>query len=94
MFDKHYIGEIGTVVEVDCGVDIRGATVTNLLVTKPGGTIVTWTASIYGTNKLRYTIQEGDLDEDGTYALQSYIEISGWKGRGVTASFTIVSLFS
>jgi len=87
--NKHYIGEIGTDIIVDCGQDITGATNTELVVKKPDGSIVTWTATIYNTNYLKYTTVSGDFDQAGTYRLQASLTLSGWTGYGETSEFII-----
>lgn len=89
MADKMYVGDVGTIITVDCGEALTGATTTNLLVKKPGGSIVTWSAAIYNTNYLRYTIQVNDLDENGVYHLQAYVIMPSWTGRGETDQFTV-----
>ena len=94
MADKHYRGEIGLTIIVDIGQDITTAGSYSLKVRKPGGTEVSWAASIYNTNYLKYVTETDDLDEAGTYYLQSYIEIDQWKGRGETADFDIDDIFS
>lgn len=89
MADKSYKGDVGTVFLINCGTNISTATVKKLLVKKPDGTQVEWIATISGTNYLQYTTITNDLDQNGTYYLQSYIEMPSWKGRGETAIFTI-----
>jgi hypothetical protein len=92
---KYYVGDIGTEIIVDTCVDLvdAGATVTNLIVEKPDGTIVTWIGSIYGTTSIKYIVEDGDFDQYGTYHLQTYVEMTGWTGRGDTTSFQITALF-
>jgi len=93
MANRHYVGEIGTVITVDCGCDISGATVKSLKVRKPDGTEVSWTATIYNSNYLRYTTISGDLNLAGTYYIQAYVTFSGWTGRGETAELVIYENF-
>jgi hypothetical protein len=91
---KHYVGDIGTIIQVDVGSDISTSTLRKFLVRKPSNEYVEWTASVgdptQGVYKtLMYIVQAGDWDEAGTYALQAYVEMPGWQGRGVTAKFKI-----
>jgi len=86
---KNYVGDIGTVITVDCEEDISAATNTILKVEKPDGTEVEWTASIYDTNYLQYTVVAGDFDQEGVYTVQANLSISGWSGSGDSASFII-----
>lgn len=86
---KHYIGDIGTIITVDCGTTISGATNTKLKVKKPDGTAEEWATTIDGTDNLKHTTVSGDFDQAGVYYLQSSLTISGWTGLGETANFTI-----
>lgn len=90
---RHYIGEIGTEIIVDIGVDITGATPTKLKVKKPDGTEVEWTATVYNSNYLKYTSLIGDFNISGTYSLQASLTLSGWTGLGDVATFEIYDPF-
>jgi hypothetical protein len=85
MTDKIYRGTTGVVVIVDCGQDISTATDTKMRTKHPGGKVSEWTATIYGTNYLKYTTVDGDLDETGTYGIQSSMTLGVWTGTGKTA---------
>lgn len=94
MADRHYIGEVGTEIIVDCGVDITGATNTKLKIKKPDGTEVEWVAIVYNSNYLKYISIAGDFNIAGDYYLNSYIETTGgWDGHGETAIFRIYALY-
>ena len=93
MTDKHYIGEIGTEILVDTGVDISSATDTKIQCKKPDGTIVEWSATITDTTKLTYTTLADDFNQSGKYIIQASLVISGWTGRGETAIFDVDELF-
>lgn len=93
MANKYYVGDVGTDIIVDCGQDISAATGTKLLVLKPNGAEVEWTATIYNTNYLKYTVQAGDFDQTGEYRLQSYMTLSAWTGRGEVDVFHIEEAF-
>lgn len=86
---KIYKDDIGTVIKVDCGTDLTGATAMKIKVKKPDGTKVEWSASIVEVQKLAYTIVSGDLDQDGTYYLNASLTLNGWSGLGETASFVV-----
>lgn len=90
---KTYVGDYGTVFTVNCGEDISAATVTQINIKKPGGSEIDWTASIYGTNYLQYTIQDGDLDESGVYKVQAALTLPSWKGLGETDTFTVYEAY-
>ena len=89
---KVYVGDIGTEIVIDCGSDLTGATVHQILVRKKDGTTAIWEATVDG-NYLKYTIVENDLNIAGTYWLQAYVSISGWSGRGATATLVVYDVW-
>lgn len=94
MAEKVYVGDVGTVIEIDMQENISSATGYKLKVRKPDGTLVDWAPSIYGTNYLRYTIVTNDLNMAGTYTIQPYMTIGTWTGRGDVISFAVEELFT
>ncbi len=64
---------------------LASASVTRILYKKPNGTTGYWTATVSGT-KLIYNVQNGDIDINGTWKFQSYIEAGGLKGFGSVAT--------
>lgn len=93
MANKHYINEVGTIILVDCGCDITGATETKLKVRKPDGSLSEWVAIIEGTNYLKYIIQTNDLILAGKYYLQVSLILPGWSGLGETTDFFIHEVY-
>ena len=89
MAAKAFVGDIGTVILLDCGCDISAATITSIRVKKPDRTSYDWPAEIYSDNYIKYITVDGDFDQEGTYILQAYIEIPDWKGRGEPAKISI-----
>ena len=45
--NKYYIGDIGTLIRVDTGVDIHDATTVSLLVLKPSDVIEEWDGEVH-----------------------------------------------
>jgi len=86
---KHYVGEVGTVITVDCNETITGATSTTINVLKPDGTTAEWSASIYGTQYLRCVTESTDFSVAGKYYAQASFTLGSWTGLGDTATFTI-----
>lgn len=88
-----FSGDIGTLIQLNVGVDISTATVTKIRVKTPDKSIVLWTATI-GPDKmtLNYTTKSGDLTLAGKYQLQAYVELPGWKGHGTIAEFKIKAI--
>ena len=92
---KIYVGDIGTDIIVDCGSDISTATVHELKVKKPDRTIVTWSADILNTKFIKHITVSGDLNQSGTYTIQSHIVIpSVGEWLGESASFVVYTPFS
>ena len=84
-----FIGDTGTEIVLDCGIDVSTATVRNIIVRKHNGTKVTWGAVADGTTAIKYVTSAGDLDVPGTWKLQAYVEMPGWKGLGEVATLTV-----
>lgn len=90
--NKIYVGDIGTVIELDCVSDISTATVTKIRYQKPDRKVGEWPAVRSG-NKISFTTVSGSLDQAGTWRLQAYVEMPNWRGRGETVDMVIHSLF-
>jgi hypothetical protein len=92
MADKFFVGDVGTLIKVDVGQDVTGATNTTLKVEKPDGTLVSWTATVNG-QYLEYTVIAGDFDQAGRHYLQAALTFSGWTGLGETTTFILYDPF-
>lgn len=79
-----FVGDIGVKIVLDVGTDISSATVLKIYYQKPDGTSGSWDASLESDNQsISYTTTTAnDLDQAGTWELQSYVEDGGYKGRG------------
>ncbi len=92
---KIFKDDIGTKIELDidpygtAGVQDGDITSAKILVTKPSGAEVEWSATVDG--KVVYHLTEaGDLDQEGDYVVQAYVELSsGWKGRGEKSTMSV-----
>lgn len=80
---KHYIGDTGKTIIINCGEDISGATSTKIKVKKPDGVTTTWNASIYAMggryNYIKYvtvgpTVTDESVDSaiSGTLVVAHY----------------------
>lgn len=96
MKNKIYVGDFGTIVELDCGEDISDATLHNIVVKKPDDTLVEWVGTIagVGTDKISYTTVTGDFNQQGRYKFQAKIESPSWTGRGETVERDIFAIFT
>jgi len=83
-----HIGDVSTNLQVTIkesgtAIDISAATQTSLLLTKPSGTLVQWTAAFVtdGSNgQIDYDTSSGDFDEVGLWRLQAYVVSPTWTG--------------
>jgi hypothetical protein len=78
------VGDIGTTIELDCVVDVSGASVMRIRYKKPDGVLGYWTAIAGGTaTKVKYvTSAAGDVAAAGEWVLQTYVEKGAWKRSG------------
>ena len=84
-----FVGDTGTIIKVDCGVNISTATVHNIVVRKPNGAKVTWVGTISGVTSILYATQASDLDIAGTWHLQAVVTMPGWTGSGEIATMDV-----
>ena len=56
--NKVYVEDAGTVVLLNTGTDLTGATVTNIKVKKPDGSEHTWVGTIHETKYVKYITQQ------------------------------------
>ena len=69
-------------VILDTTVDITGASSATIKYEKPDGTKGVWEGSIYDTTKVKYDIEEGDLDDVGIWKVQAVVVLGGLTGYG------------
>ena len=81
--------DIGLQLKLNTGVDITSATVANVHYRKPSGATGSFTGAVTGTYYVSYTLQDGDIDEQGEWEFQSYVE-NTWKLRGNIAKVRAV----
>jgi hypothetical protein len=78
---KHYIGEIGKVIIVNCGEDISGSSVAHIKIKKPDDTLTTWKGEVYTmggkANYIRYiSVGPSVTDESVDDAIDSSLVIT------------------
>lgn len=92
---KIYVGDFGTVLDVDVGEDISAATELKIRATKPDGTtIVEWVSGLQGSSTVRYTFADGDLDTAGVWKLQAKVTNASGVWYGETVPLRIYALFA
>ena len=77
-----YMGDVGTRLEFDIGIDIGEVASASLVIKKPSRIKVSKDLQKdTDKNLLYYITQDGDLDEVGIYTLQARVNLkSGWSG--------------
>lgn len=91
---KIYKDDVGTIIELDTGVDITAGSVFEIKVKLPDATLDTWTATLLGQTKIRYVTVGGDLPQAGIYKLQAHVVVSGWNGLGETVDLEVLDAFA
>lgn len=85
-----YVNDIGTLIKVAVGTDISTATVHKIKFKKPNGVKGEWAAEIGSDDvSLEYTTVEDDIDVEGTWIVQAYVELPAWSGHSTKAQFTV-----
>ena len=87
--DKVYKGDIGTLLLVDCGVDISLATVTKIKAKMPDGTQKEWDATVTDSNFLNYNLIAEDTAAAGVVKAQAFVVFSSGTWHGETFKFKI-----
>lgn len=88
-----FLNDIGTLINVDVGSDITGATVHQIKYIKPDGSSGSWDATV-STQYLQYTTADGDLDELGDWEVQAYVETPSGKWHGEVTRFEVMKPIS
>jgi len=94
MSNKSYVGDYGTVIELDTKSDILDGETLKISVMKPGSSSETqWDATKLTTTKIGYTTVDGDFNVAGTYQLQAFITSDTGSWRGETVDIIIYDKF-
>ena len=89
---KLYVGDTGTVIQLDTGQDLSAATDLKIEVSKPDGTVTSWPADKLGT-AMRFTTLASTFDQAGTYKVQAHVTAAGGDWRGETAKLVVFDRF-
>lgn len=91
---KAYVGDVGTIIILDCGTSIADGTAFKIKCLKPNATSeVTWNGTLYLDRHVKYVVQAGDFSIKGTYYLQAYVETASGKWRGETVALDVFDPF-
>jgi hypothetical protein len=83
---KTYVGDTATRITLDCGTDISASSARSIEARKPDGSVVTWSATLSGTNSLYFDTVTDTLDQPGDWLLQAEVTLGAgvWRGETVT----------
>jgi hypothetical protein len=91
---KHYVGETGTEIKIDCNRDLTTAVNPKIFLKRPDDTVVEIVAEVYMQQYLRIFSDANTFTVPGKYEIQPYVEINNWKGRGKTVQFIIYDYYT
>ena len=88
---RSYVGDTGTQIRLETGVDVSYAESVAIHYKKPNGTTGTWNAIADGTEVVHTTVAS-DWDVAGWWQYQAYIvNLDGWTGRGEVVNHDVYS---
>lgn len=89
-----YKGDIGTVISLDTGITITGATAVTIECMKPSGAVQSWIGAVgTDTRSVEHTIVAGEFDEIGNYILQAKLSLGGGTWRGESVKLLVKDVF-
>src|SRR5512139_3679326 len=92
MANKIFVGEIGTAISLECGINISAATTLRIYYTKPDGTSSYWSGTLSGTTAMTYTTTAAtDIDQSGVWRLRSYVVTPSFTRWGDVVAMTVLS---
>lgn len=86
-----HVGDIGTAITVDLGVDISSATELKFVLMRPTSTnrIMVKEPTSSDDTSVTYRTVDGDITVSGDYSVQIYYEDSAWSGYSTVVSFPV-----
>lgn len=89
-----YKPDIGTIISLNTGVVITGATGLSIEVKKPSGATASWSGTIGAdTKSVEHLIVALDMDESGDYILQAKLTLGGGTWRGKSVKLPVLEVF-
>jgi len=82
MANEIFVGQSLLLLNLETNLDISSGSNPKIRYQKPSGATGEWVATVNGTTKVQYNVLAADLDEDGVWIFQSYIEVGGQEGYG------------
>jgi hypothetical protein len=86
---KVYVGDTGTAIVLDVGVNISAASAQSIEAQRPDGSTVSWAGTIFETNKVRFVTQADSLNVAGDWKLQSRVVLPTGTWLGEVVKLTV-----
>ena len=86
---NYFVGQSNLTISLETGLDLTAATNPKILFTRPNGSTGSWTAT-KNVQALTYNLQNGDIDQPGTWKFQGYCELAGRKAFGDVAKIEVL----
>ena len=84
--EPHYVGEDNSLFYIDCGIDVSAASVVEVNLRRPDGTIISKSATPGAYNGspdyVFFRISASDFNQIGKYTGQARVFIGAWSGWG------------
>jgi len=85
-----FVGDVGTVLLFDVGIDTADIISAKIYYQKPDSTSGYWDATLVASStQIKYIIQSGDFNIAGTYTFQPWLELADWSGYGTTSTLKV-----
>ncbi len=88
---KPYVGDIGTLIQLDVGEALATATAQTIEARRPDGTTVSWAGTVVDATKVQYTTVAGTLNMPGEWRLQARVTLPSGTWLGEVATVTVYS---
>jgi hypothetical protein len=87
-----FVGQDLLNIRLETGYDLSQASLMKVIYKKPSGIIGEWSSNItYDDTVMIYDVQDGNIDENGSWLLQPYIEVAGQKTWGVAQKVKFIN---
>jgi hypothetical protein len=86
---KPYVGDTGTLIQLDVGQSLAGAISVAIEARKPTGAVVVWPGTVVSTTKVQYVTLFDTLDIPGLWKLQAKVVLPSGTWLGESAAMTV-----
>ncbi len=90
---KPYVGDTGTIIQLDTGASLAGASEMTIEARRPDGTTVSWAATAVDGTKLQFVTLANTLNQAGDWKLQARVVMPGGTWLGETVKFAVYRPF-